>query len=1173
MQKSKKLISIILCILMLVSSVSIVSQAEFGKTDVKSSLSFTTLSDPHIFPDSLTGNNCAAYQEYCKGDAKLYAQSESMVRTAIETMVIRNPELKYVLVPGDLTKDSEYEAHTAFADIMKDYEEKYGLEFIVTPGNHDINSPNASTFNSGKKEKGRAITAAEFREVYADYGYDLAGEEYVDYLAEKYPEKSTDVRNKLSYYVDLEGDYRLIVLDSNVYAFGTPDKGHTEGEVTEETMAWVEKVAKEGTSKGKTLIMMLHHSLAPHMEVEPSITFAFPLNDYMEAAEKFASWGIHYAFTGHLHTNDIAATINDDGEVIYDCETASVTGYPCSYREMTISTFKDGESEMSFQSVSFDAAKEYTYNGVTYEKNTYKNHAFDICFGGNLTEDGKADAVMFLTSIANGFLKKYVEQMRDMGSIDAFLKSMDLDLEKIIGGFLEPYIGEGIAVGGYNIFSVDNIMWFVNDLLGQIFDLYIKDPQKLYDLIESVVRKLGDLELSEYPCDAFVDTLGFGSKTEKGNLADLILDVMAYWYTGNEDSSKDKFLKDVIARLKTGELTELLFDTIVDILLNDIVDEALLSKLEIRLGKLFGKDGLTKVLGDGVDYLVNVLLQGNTSYMNLVNLIFELEVLPYKDVYDTLDQLLISRYLTKSQFEGTGTFIAFILNDFTTDVNPFKEKNDDGVTYSTRPVATPVSRENYRLPTMVSVTMGEDSETEANISWFSKYSVGGDIEIYKADSEPTFKGEATEGITVTTERIRRSYPGIDVGVIGFITYEFPMNRHIVKLTDLEPGSTYYYRVGDAERDWWSETGTIKTADGGKNTTFFHMTDPQSQSKEQYERAWATITETAFDLYPDASFIINTGDHVDREDNTKQWQWMFDTASKTLMNTYMMPTAGNHEEKGEYALTDNFVLPNVPEQDHLTGTYYSFDYNNVHIAVINSNNLGEDEGLSAAQIEWLTEDLKKSDAQWKFVALHKAPYSQGSHYKDDDVCAIRAQLQSLMPTLDVDMVFQGHDHVYMRTGSLVNNGLTAYDKTYLNHDGEVYRTQIKPDGTTYVISGTSGVKTYLTNDITATDKYFPRGEKMLAVDAPMFSTIEIEDGVLYFTAYSVTDGKAEAVDRFAIQKNENQGDVNTEYKEPAVEEEKTNSFFDTINSVIKTLKKILKVVTNIFKIYFIKPIIK
>ena len=344
-----------------------------------------------------------------------------------------------------------------------------------------------------------------------------------------------------------------------------------------------------------------------------------------------------------------------------------------------------------------------------------------------------------------------------------------------------------------------------------------------------------------------------------------------------------------------------------------------------------------------------------------------------------------------------------------------------------------------------------------------------------------------------------------------------------------------------------------------------MADPQSQNEKQYNRAWAKTLETAFTTLPDADFIVNTGDLVDHGDNQKQWAWMFDTASEELMSTYMMPASGNHEGMGTNAIDNYFVLPNAPEQDVTSGVYYSFDYNNVHVAVLNSNDLGEDEGLSQKQIAWLTEDMAASNAEWKFVVIHKAPYSQGSHYKDGDVCAIRDQLSVLMPELDVDMVFQGHDHVYMRTGSLVNNALTGFDTNYLSYNGKVYHAQVQPTGTTYVISGTSGVKTYIQNDPSLTDEYFPRGEAILSFDAPMFSAVKIVDGVLYFDAYTVTNDGCTAVDSFAIQKDTAQGDIAEGYTPPAKDpaEEDSESFFEKVLSV---LAKVLKVMMNIAKIY-------
>ena len=931
-------------------------------------------------------------------------------------------------------------------------------------------------------------------------------------------------------------------------------------------MSWVKKWADKSKEEGKTAFVMIHHGLAAHMECEPSISFAFPLNDYMDVAETFASWGIHYAFTGHLHTEDVAAVINDDGQALYDYETPSVTSYPNSYREYVIFVKASGKSGISTTTVDFDDKAQFSFEGEAFDNNSYKYEAFSRCFGGALSSNGKADTASFLLGLVKTYLGPVLNDINEMGGILEFLKSMDIDLEKILHDFLAPYIGDGIKIGGYHIFSEDNLMWFIGDLLSQIEDAYVKNPENLFDLLKELITKLVSIETSTYSCTKFIDTFGFGNPDKPGTLGDAVLSTLVYWTGGNEDISDDEFMQDTIRYFdEDPNAFKGFFDLIVDVLLHDLIEDSILAKLEIRVDKLLADDEISKRLGEGVNYLLSYVLRGDFTYMNLVNTVFELEILPWKDLYDVLDKLLMEKYLTESQFESLGIFVAYVLNDFNTDVNP-AYKGDYGVKYNSLPVEVPVTRENYRLPTMVSVTLGDEKNESAYISWFSKSTVGGDIEIYKADSEPEFTGRATEGVEVKSETVTRSYPGIDLGFIGFITYEFPVNRHTVTLTGLEEGATYYYRVGDAEKGWWSETGKLRVADGSKDVTFLHVTDPQSQNERQYNRAWASVLENAFEKYPDTDFIINSGDLVDHGDNQKQWAWMFNTGADYLMDTYMMPASGNHEGMGTNATVNYFALPNVPQQDTTSGVYYSFDYNNVHIAVLNTNNLAADESLSADQIEWLTEDMLKSAAQWKFVMLHKALSSQGSHYADDDVVAMRAQLGALMPELGIDMVFQGHDHVYMRTGSLVNNALTPYDKVYLNYGEDVYRAQVQPEGVTYVISGTAGVKTYIQNDVTLTDKYFPRGDKILSVDYPMYSAVRIVDGVLYFDAFEVTDEGSVKVDSIAFQKVTTQGDVNTEYVEPeAPEEEEKNA---TLNSFLDTLFKILKVLLNIFGMYIV-----
>ncbi|MGN0448712.1 MAG: metallophosphoesterase [Acutalibacteraceae bacterium] len=1163
MKSLKKVLAVLMSIVMVFSMTSVMGFAEDNLGTQKSQIKFAVLSDPHYYPDALTGDDCQAWLDYCAEGTKLYRQSKAIIETAIETMLIRNPDLKYILVPGDLTKDSEYLAHRELAEIFLKFEEQYGLDFLVTPGNHDINSTNATTFENGKREQGRAITYQEFREVYKDLGYDLAIAEYA--------QTGDDIQGQLSYIADLGEDYRLIVLDSNKYSFGEPEKGKTDGTVTDELLKWACDAADEAVAQGKVPMVMVHHGMAAHMETEPSITFAFPLDNYMYVSETLADHGVHYAFTGHLHTDDTASVINDNGEVLYDIETASVTGYPNTYREITLTNYTSGESKIDIQSIDFDAEKAFTFDGVTYENGTYKNKAFALCFGGAVNKEGKPDCKDFLMGVVKTYLGGILEDIQQAGSIGEYLKTMNIDLEKIIGGFLAPYIGEqGIALGDIKIFSVDNIMWFIDDLLGQVYDLYVADEENLYALLDEIIGKLVNFQVSEKPCTKFIDTLGFGDPNKPGTLNDAVLTAMAYWYIGNEDTSDDEFILDVIDQMENGKIFHNFFYLIVDTLVYDLLEDALLSKLEIRVDKLFADDKVSVKVSQEINNLLKYVLKDDFTYMNLVNTIFAFQILPYNNLYDVLDKELMQKYLTDSQLESLGIFVAYILTDFTTDLNP-AFKGDYDISYNSLSVEVPVSRENYRLPTMVNATLGDDRES-AYITWHSKSTVGGDIEIYQSETEPFFTGIATDythfGVEVESEKVIRSYPGIDIGIFGLFTYEFEMNKHVAKLTDLTPGATYFYRVGDAERGWWSETGSFKVADGSDDITFIHITDPQSQNEKQYNRAWAKVLDSAFENYPDADFILSTGDQVDHGDNQKQWAWMFNTGSDKLMNTFFMPAAGNHEGKGTNALYNYFTLPNVPEQDETSGTYYSFDYNNAHFAVLNTNDLNsETEALSDKQIEWLTADMNASDAQWKFVALHKALYSQGSHYDDDDVIAMRAQLGKLMPELGIDLVFQGHDHVYMRTGSLANNALTAHDNVFLNYGGDVYKAQVAPTGTTYVISGTAGVKTYIQNDVTLTDEYFPRGEAILSVDYPMYSAVNVVDGVLYFEAYEVTEDGSEVVDRFAIQKDTTQGDVNHDYVEPEKPgTEETNGSFAAI---LDKIFKVLQIIVSILAWYIVE----
>ncbi len=1164
MKKFKKILAVVMA-LTLVLCLAQPAATAIQKGAVVAELNVSVVSDIHLYIEEMMGNKSEQWIADSRNHGKLYNEAETLLATALKTIGEQAEKngTEYLLVPGDLTKDSEYLCHVKLASILEQFEKDYGVDVIVINGNHDI-MKNCVTYENDVKEKARSITAKEFREVYKNLGYDLATEEF---------KPTTDNgHGQLSYVVDLDDNYRLIVADSNIYS-DTTDGNKTGGYLSDEQLEWVLDKADEATKSNQEPLLMIHHGMGAHMKVEPSVTSAFVLNDYLEVAEILADNGINFAFTGHLHTHDIATVTSDNGNILYDIETPSLTGFPCQYREVEFKTYANNETEATFATKDVDNTYPISANGVTYEKGTFRNEAFRLCYGGALTEDGAPNMAAFLTGMAMGYVNDFIPQIIEAGGIVEFLKTMNLDLRALLDGFLSPYIGEGIGIGGFSIFSVDNLMWFIEDLCAQIEEVYLNNPDELEALVFSIVNKLLSIEVSELPCDKFIDTYGFGSKTEPGTLDDAILSVMHYYSTGEETANENEFIVDVINNFENGDKAQLLFDTLLDIVLNDVVDKALLSRLEIRLDTLFDKSAnVGEMAGHKVQDALTFILRGDLSYMNLVNTIFELGVLPWTSIYDVLDKLLIQEYLTDSQIESIGHVIAYFLDDFANDSDEIGNPDTD-VTYSTAKVVPVASTQNYRLPTMVSVTMGEDSQTSAYINWFSKSTLEAtDIEIYEYNGKTVnFTGTPTEKadftISKTSKLVERYYPGIDIGILGVFQYYFDMYQHTVKLTNLKPSTKYVYRVGNAEYGWWSDAATVETADGGDSFTFFHMTDPQSQNEKQYTQAWANTMEQAFKMYPDAKFIANTGDLVDYGMNTNQWQWMFDTASDNLMSTYLMPATGNHEEKDEHSTVSNFVLPNVPEQDTSTGVYYSYDYNNLHIAVLNTNDLDENEALNAQQLQWLKDDMAASDAEWKIVTFHKAIYSNGSHYDDDDVVAMREQLSSLLPDLGIDLVLQGHDHVYMRTHSLDGNEVVDEEKVNLKHNGEVYEAYVNPTGTSYTISGCSGVKVYNVKDVSLTDELFPRAAKAVDVEGQIFSSIQIDGGVLYYNSYEVVGDKVTCIDKFAIEKDgsgektDEPADITVDV---VIEEEE-----DVLSMILEYVKLVVTVAWNIFRMYVIE----
>ncbi|WP_317965879.1 metallophosphoesterase family protein [Paenibacillus sp. CCS19] len=319
-----------------------------------------------------------------------------------------------------------------------------------------------------------------------------------------------------------------------------------------------------------------------------------------------------------------------------------------------------------------------------------------------------------------------------------------------------------------------------------------------------------------------------------------------------------------------------------------------------------------------------------------------------------------------------------------------------------------------------------------------------------------------------------------------------LGSHKVEAEGLTPGTTYTYRVGSGEADGWSSPAQFTTAEQGDSSTgaklsaftFLNLTDSQGVTEQDF-KLWGSTLNKAFELYPDARFVIHNGDFTEDANNSDSWRYLFEQAMPWAASIPLMPVVGNNDvwkKEGATPLTARF---NVPDNGAagVTGNY-SFDYGTVHVAVLNT-----EEEIST-QTNWLDADLAKTEQPWLIVAIHRPMYG-GSTYKKIKEWA------DIIDRYKVDLVLQGHNHEYSRSYPLRDGKVTgAADKPVPNHTGTVY-----------VVTNTSGPKFNEKKD----DQFYHAVH--LQNNKQMFAAITVEVNKLTYTAYTA-DG--EEIDQFAVQ---------------------------------------------------------
>lgn len=284
------------------------------------SLKIAVLSDTHYLSSKLATEG-AALQNFESATGRNTKELHQVLSQVFSNLQTYQPDI--LLISGDITNNGERDSHTDFVAILKSLANK-GTRIFVVPGNHDVNVPNAKAFVGDKPTPTSNISAQEFEQIYAPFGYGKA------------------IRRdsaSLSYLAELNDTTWLLGIDSNRY------KEHTTttisgGRIQPETMIWALEILQEAKSKNILVMGMMHHGLVEHMPYQATFMPNYLIEDWQNSAEILADNGLQLMFTGHFHSNDITLLTTPKGNTIYDIETGSLAGYPFPYRLMTLQNKK-----------------------------------------------------------------------------------------------------------------------------------------------------------------------------------------------------------------------------------------------------------------------------------------------------------------------------------------------------------------------------------------------------------------------------------------------------------------------------------------------------------------------------------------------------------------------------------------------------------------------------------------------------------------------------------------------------------------------------------------------------------------------------------------------------------------------------------------------------------------
>lgn len=757
------------------------------------SVRIAVISDPHILPQSLIKPSSQDFQHFAHKNTKMTGESEAIIKAALATIQARKAagtfDADYLIIPGDLTYNGEKPGHIRMKEMLGAFETATGIEVFVINGNHDINNPDAAHFLA---PSGRRVTARQdpemlfttpefFKANYADFGYAQADSFYVNPAGKA---------GTMSYAATLKGGYRLIALDSCVFSADATPNGADDNASTmafdEGLVNWALEECRKARENGQTVIGMAHGSLVEHFDFEPLVSNNSMIEQYEEISYRFADAGMHFIFTGHVHSTDTASIVSARGETIYDLETGGLTTYPNTYREVTF-TSNDGTIACDAGNVACDAESHVDVsamaNGYTViEKPFSENYCMPMLFAGDIESGVPYDTPAFIYSLIKGRVPSAIEKALPDG-IAGLIEQAGSDLAEDL---LAQYPELAAALEGFEM-TPGMFSAFITALVAQIDEQFIFNADSMDPVIEAAIERLSRFEFVEGdPQTAFGDLVILGL-TE--NLR------------GNEDPAAYPQAGRCAASLRTQATADRFIEEIIDLLLNDVIFDYMLYRIDlIDLTGTLPASTIDKLraAGDGVTAgsALDSVLDATADAMNRTG-IFAVD--DGRDLAKAFFYTAGAAYIGPSGRLKISNALADIVVSFTQDTNPSTKGDfDTQFLYNGKTTVEPTTG-NYRLPNGLTVTY-DDALKTLTFRWNTMPGIEGSDLSAEEGTSPTV-------ISAQNEKAVIDIPMLDLGFYTMAKQRAVLT-HTVVAGPAEKGKTYTLRAGDAAMGLMGEAFTL-----------------------------------------------------------------------------------------------------------------------------------------------------------------------------------------------------------------------------------------------------------------------------------------------------------------------------------------------------------------------------